>query len=112
MTPKLPPPLRRGRQVVSEMVTYIIHFSMDRHLGAYPANQYDLNLVPTMTCIDLQALPFDVLVLMLQFLDTQSLLMACLTSQNLREIATPLLYEVVQLGPSPRCFQDLANNVV
>jgi len=56
-----------------------------------------------MTYFDLQALPFDVLVLVLQFLDTQSLLMACLTSQNLREIATPLLYEVVQLGPSPRC---------
>jgi hypothetical protein len=67
----------------------------------------------TMECFDLQALPFDVLVLVFQFLDSRSLLAACLTSKGLREIATPLLYEDVQLGPSPRCERyDLRSNVV
>lgn len=56
-----------------------------------------------MECFDLQALPFDVLVLVFQFLDSGSLFTACLASKGLHEIATPLLYEVIQLGPSARC---------
>ena len=58
-----------------------------------------------MEFFDLQALPFDVIVLVFQFLDPRSLLAACLTSKSFHEIATPLLYEEVQLGPSPRCYQ-------
>ena len=66
-----------------------------------------------MECFDLQALPFDILILVFQFLDSPALLTACLTSKSLREIATPLLYEDVQLGPSIRCerYDLLSNNV-
>ena len=58
-----------------------------------------------MDCFGLQALPFDVVVLVFQLLDPRSLLAACLTSKSFHEIATPLLYEDVQLGPSPRGHQ-------
>ena len=56
-----------------------------------------------MECFDLHALPFDVLVLVFQFLDSGSLFTACLASKSLYEIATPLLHEDIELGPSPRC---------
>ena len=76
--------------------------------------RFELGSPPsTMECFDLQALPFDILILVFQFLDSRSLLNACLTSKGLREIATPLLYEDVQLGPSHRCERyDLLSNIV
>jgi len=82
-------------------------------IGAYPASSVEsrpfraFRLPPStiMDCFNLQAPPFDVVVLVFQFLDPRSLLAACLTSKTFHEIATPLLYEEVQLGPSSRCIR-------
>jgi len=100
---------------------YDTHLSLHRihwPIGAYPASLVESRLLrafclPPLTIMDsfdLQALPFDVVVLVFQFLDRRSLLAACLTSKSFHELATPLLYEDVQLGPSPRC--PLSHNVV
>jgi len=112
--------LQEVDKVLSEAcvgLIYDTHLSMHRihwPVGAYPANlvesrplrAFRLPPLTIMDCFDLQALPFDIVVLVFQFLDPRSLLAACLTSKSFHEIATPLLYEEVQLGPSPRCTRD------
>jgi hypothetical protein len=80
---------------------------MRLHLGTCPC-QHALSachssFLSTMEYFDLQALPFDILIPLFQFLDHRSLLAACLTSKTLHEIATPMLYEQIKLGPSPDC---------